>query len=388
MTIPVRIQDDLYGAINGEWQTTTTIPADKVAYGADSKLSDHIRELLLHDLNTAIKQPQQADPNLVMASRLFSLAQDFKTRNLLGIKPAQARFNFLAHLTTWSDFTAALPTLIKECYPLPITFYVAADRNDGRKNALYLGTHGTILPDAALYEHLTAEHHHWLAEWQTMAQKLLQEFGLTAEQAQTLTQLALKFDQRQAPYIPTNVELADDRQYNHPYSWSDMAKFTANMDFATALSKVLPSQPQQVILPPEKFFQHLSSLINETNYQEWYAFALIQEVLTASVYLSDDLRILAGHYFRTLSHQEEPISRIKQAYAITTDYFDDPLGVFYGQHYFGEDAKADVTAMVQQIIATYRDQLQHNTWLSDTTRQKALRKLTTMTIKMLSLIHI
>ena len=63
-------------------------------------------------------------------------------------------------------------------------------------------------------------------------------------------------------------------------------------------------------------------------------------------------------------------------------YVSDPIGLYYGRKYFGEAAKQDVTAMVKQIIAQYEVQLQHNTWLSDATREKAIAKLKTMKIKM------
>ena len=38
--------------------------------------------------------------------------------------------------------------------------------------------------------------------------------------------------------------------------------------------------------------------------------------------------------------------------------------------------------MVKEILQQYQVQLEHNTWLSPATKQKAIRKLATMKIKM------
>ncbi|MEN2314435.1 M13 family metallopeptidase [Lacticaseibacillus paracasei] len=72
----------------------------------------------------------------------------------------------------------------------------------------------------------------------------------------------------------------------------------------------------------------------------------------------------------------------KHAFGVANDYFDDAIGQYYGQTYFGADAKADITAMVKEILQQYQVQLEHNTWLSPATKQKAIRKLATMKIKM------
>lgn len=42
-----RLQDDFYHAVNGEWEKTAVIPADKPRTGGFSDLSDEIEDLML-----------------------------------------------------------------------------------------------------------------------------------------------------------------------------------------------------------------------------------------------------------------------------------------------------------------------------------------------------
>ena len=59
----------------------------------------------------------------------------------------------------------------------------------------------------------------------------------------------------------------------------------------------------------------------------------------------------------------------------------DYIGELYAEKYFTEEAKQDVEKMVKDIIEVYRNRIQNLTWMSDETKQKALKKLDTMKIK-------
>ena len=91
---------------------------------------------------------------------------------------------------------------------------------------------------------------------------------------------------------------------------------------------------------------------------------------------------MGGTYRRTLIGLPEEASIEKQAYRTASDYFDEPLGLYYGQTYFGEEAKKDVVAMVKEIIETYKKRMAKNKFLSAPTRKKAILKLDKIVIKM------
>ena len=72
----------------------------------------------------------------------------------------------------------------------------------------------------------------------------------------------------------------------------------------------------------------------------------------------------------------------KQAYRLVSALFSEPIGVYYGRNYFGEEAKADVTNMTKKIIETYKTRIKANTFLEESTKQKAIVKLDSIKIKM------
>ena len=54
----------------------------------------------------------------------------------------------------------------------------------------------------------------------------------------------------------------------------------------------------------------------------------------------------------------------------------------YGEKYFGQEAKKDITEIVYQIIDTYKSRILNNDILEESTKQKAILKLSTMGVKM------
>lgn len=58
----------------------------------------------------------------------------------------------------------------------------------------------------------------------------------------------------------------------------------------------------------------------------------------------------------------------------------DYLGELYAQNYFSKEAKQNVEKMISDIIDVYRTRIEKLTWMSDTTKEKALKKLDTMQI--------
>ena len=72
----------------------------------------------------------------------------------------------------------------------------------------------------------------------------------------------------------------------------------------------------------------------------------------------------------------------KQAYQTASRMYSEPVGVYYGRTYFGEEAKKDVVDLVKEIIETYKLRMQKNTFLAEETKAQAIKKLSTIEIKM------
>ena len=104
-----RYQDDFYDAINGEWQKTAEIPADKSQTGGFVDLDQEIEDLMLATTDkwlTGEEVPE--DAILANFVKYHRLVRDFDKREADGITPVLPLLQDFQALETFEDFTAKL----------------------------------------------------------------------------------------------------------------------------------------------------------------------------------------------------------------------------------------------------------------------------------------
>ncbi|MFD1465796.1 M13 family metallopeptidase [Lapidilactobacillus mulanensis] len=377
-----RVQDNLYLSVNGEWAKTAEIPADRSTAGGFADLSVGVEDLLLADFAKFREDASQvADPILGEAVKLNQLALDFKKRDADGTKPAEAALAKLDELKSWADVNAHLADLIKDGIALPFDVGVEPDMKNTAQYLLYIDVPGLILPDKTYYAEDNENGKQLLGVWSKMAVEILQKFGYDEAAATDLVEKAKEFDAAIVPFVKNSEELADyTKQYN-PYDFADFVKLAPAVDFATAIPAVLPSTPETVIVTQPKYFENLDKLVTADTFAQFKAWLQVNEILNTTGYLSEELRQLGGTYGRAIGGQKEAPNQVKHAYRLANGYFSDVVGKYYGEKYFGDTARQDVTKMIKTMINVYKNRLANNSWLSQQTKDKAIVKLNNIVIK-------
>ena len=377
-----RAQDNLYLSVNGEWAKTAEIPADRSTTGGFADLAVGVEERLLADFAKFRQDLTQVKtPELQEAVKLNQLALDFKKRDEDGTRPADAMLNKLDKLQNWSDVNQHLADLIKDGTALPFSLGVEPDMKNTSVYLLYVDVPGLILPDKTYYAADNENGQQLLAIWSEMAIAVLQKFGYDETQATQLVDQAKAFDAAIVPFVKNSEELADyTKQYN-PYEFADFLKLTPEIDFATAIPEILASTPEKIVLTQPKYFENLSKLVTPATFDQYKSWLIVNEILSTTGFLSEELRQLGGTYGRAISGQKEAANQEKHAYRLANGYFSDVVGQYYGATYFGDTARQDVTAMIKTMINVYKQRLANNAWLSQATKDKAIVKLNNIVIK-------
>lgn len=377
-----RAQDNLYLSVNGEWAKTAEIPADRSTTGGFADLAVGVEERLLADFAKFRQDLTQVKtPELQEAVKLNQLALDFKKRDADGTRPADAMLNKLDKLQNWSDVNQHLADLIKDGTALPFSLGVEPDMKNTSVYLLYVDVPGLILPDKTYYAADNESGQQLLAVWSEMAIAVLQKFGYDETQATKLVDQAKAFDAAIVPFVKNSEELADyTKQYN-PYEFADFLKLTPEIDFATAIPEILASTPEKIVLTQPKYFENLSKLVTPATFDQYKSWLIVNEILSTTGFLSEELRQLGGTYGRAISGQKEAANQEKHAYRLANGYFSDVVGQYYGATYFGDTARQDVTVMIKTMINVYKKRLANNAWLSQATKDKAIVKLNNIVIK-------
>ena len=124
----IRIQDDLYQAVNGDWLKTAVIPEDRPTTGGFADLDQDVEKIMMADFRAFAEGSKTSDiPEMKYAIALYKKVLDTERRNREGISPALPVLKKLQEIRTVDEFNAMASELLLQGIDLPIRMDVATD---------------------------------------------------------------------------------------------------------------------------------------------------------------------------------------------------------------------------------------------------------------------
>ena len=374
----VRIQDDLFEAVNAEWLAKTEIPSDRPRIAAFDELVISNEQTLMHDFATI---HEFDEPVMTEFAKFYKKAGDFIERFEFGTEPVKPELEKISAISDFETLTSKFADLILNSQvPVPFGLSVDTDMKDAVHYAMTFSGAGLILPDTTYY----ADEHPRKAElldfYRTNTVEILRELGFSAEAAQQQVENTVKFDAILAQYVNTSEEWAKYAELYNPVVISDFTSHIKSVPFAQIIEALIGKLPEKIVVYEKRFYENFDQIVNVANFELIKSWMLVKLLRGSTQYLSDDMRILGSDFSRKLSGTSEARSQEKHAFDLATGQFSQAVGLYYGHKYFGEAAKADVQRMTSEMIKVYQERLDKNTWLSRATIDKAIKKLDAMTV--------
>ena len=149
----IRIQDDLFQAVNGEWLKTAVIPDDRPTAGGFAELDQNVEKLMMADLSAFAKGEKTSDiPEMKYAIELYKKTLDVQERNEKGISPVLPLLEKIRGLKRPQDLNEQAAAFLLDGIRLPLQIFVDTDMKDATRHALNLMGPDIILPDTTYYE--------------------------------------------------------------------------------------------------------------------------------------------------------------------------------------------------------------------------------------------
>jgi putative endopeptidase len=384
--------DDFFRYANGTWIDKTQIPPDKPAYSLRLAMTD-LTEQRLHEMMETLAAKDVANPSTLeeKVAAFYRSFMDEARIEQLGAKSIESVLSDVMKAETRDDLATLMGREWLDYESSLFSYGIDVDLKDPSKYAFYLRQGGLGLPDRDYY--LKPEFEKQKSAYRTYVTTLLKLVAWP--EAETRAKDVLDFETRIADASWTKVEQRNlDAIYN-PMTVDELAKFAPGFNWKGFLGTAKMDNLTRVIIAEKSAFPKLADIYSKTpleTIRAWHAFHISDN---AAPYLS---RAFTAAYFelrgKTLSGQKDQQARWKRA--ITTvsggDFgVGDRFGTFgtmgfgvgqlYSAKYFPAEAKAKIQALVTNLIAAYRARIQKLDWMDDKTKEQALQKLDTYTIK-------
>lgn len=384
MNNKIRIQDDLYLYANQELLNQMDIPDDKPVTGGFSDLMEGVEKKLKEDFQKISNgELDCSDIYMRQAIDLFNMVKDTKKRNEEGIKPVLPFLEKIKQLTDMNSFNHYLKEFIYQGIPLPFEVSIETNMKDTKHHCVLLSGPSVILPDTTYYKpEMAPQKEQLLAIWSGMVKQLLAYTDLLDEEQECYIKDALAFDAMLATLVKSSEEWSEYTKIYNPMKLKKVENLLKPVAYKTLMIDLLGVEPEEIIVAEPRFLKGFKTIFNEENFERYKHWAYIHEYIDAAPYLSEEIREIGAIYMKVLSGIKVLPNIEKQAYQVASTIYSEPVGLYYGKQYFGEEAKNDVIEMVKGIIETYKKRISKNDFLSEETKQKAVFKLNKMVIKM------
>lgn len=373
------VSSNFYQAINKDWIKKAKIPSDSPVQSVASEIQDNIDKDMMKDVENLVSGKETSDL-LGMSEfiEFYKLATDYKAREKEGTAPIQPYLEEIENLKSLEDLSSNISQRTLEGLAQPYGIGISYDFKETSKKQIVLSSPGLFLLDVSYYkDEATKKQLEGL--FKSSTENLLTKVGYDKKQAVNIVKGALVFDDKLVDYTPSAEELSDIKKSYNVRSAEEVKAYSKTFDFSKAINELVKQDVTEINVANPKFFEAFDKIISEENFENIKSWLLVQEVMAMSSLLTEEIRVAGGEFERAVSGIAEPISKDEATFNLAISGFSPVFSTYYGQKYFGKEAKQDVTGMVDNIIDVYKERLSKNDWLTDKTKSKAVEKLENMT---------
>jgi putative endopeptidase len=365
----IRPEQDFYRYVHGPWLDSTQIPEDKTWYGAFIALRDqseaHVRQII------------EEAPTDSKIGALYASYMDEQAVEAAGTAPILADLAAIDVVQSPEELAALVGRLQREGIGGAINYGVYAGMDNPDANVLYLDQGGIGLPDEAFYredqyEEIRVAYAAHIDRMAALTGAAMTGADVLALETEIASHHWDRVKTREADLIYNPRTLAGLEEESGDFPWRV---------WAAAIR--MPEAAHAVLVAEEPdFFVALGKLWRERDLELWKQWLRWRVVNGRAAYMN--AAIVAANfefYGKTLNGQPEQRVRWKRAVSLVEGVLGEEVGKVYLARHFPPTHKAHMDALVSNLISAWDDSIKNIPWMSETTKEKALVKLSQFTPK-------
>lgn len=372
--------DDFDAYANGGWKKKNPIPGTESRWGAFGILDKENKEVRLKGIIEEITKVQDRkkgteEQQIADYYQSFLDTATVEKRALEPLKPYLDKINAVASL---KDLAAVAGEMQKVGVETVTGFGVEGDLKNSKVNILYQGQDGLSLGERSYYDRTDSSTVKVRGEFVKHVDKMFSMAGFPdANPGQTV----LDFETKLAKLQLTNVELRDPVKTYNKMAFADFEKLIPDFD-QKAFADKQDIKTDTLIVQNKPYLQNLNKLLKATPIATLKLYSKWQLLSTFAGYLPKKYDQEDFRFFATVMRgTKQQKGRVERAIRSTDGLLGMPLGKLFVKKYFPEEDKKKVSEMIENVRTVYGERIDKLTWMSDSTKAKAHKKLKAFTYK-------
>ncbi|HAM35004.1 MAG TPA: M13 family peptidase [Elusimicrobia bacterium] len=372
---------DFYQYACGNWLKKTNIPPDQARWGRFNELADNNRLILRDILEKASKSlSKNLEANRQKIGDFYAACMDEKTAEAKGIAPLQSQLSRIRSLKNKSELATELAYFHSIGVYAFFGFGPTQDYQDATRMVAAVDQGGISLPDRDYY--LDRKFGEELGAYGRHVAKMFELAGETSSQAAAHASSVLRIETALAQASMDRVKRREPSNVHHKTFLKELQAWTPSFNWDNYFSAAGAPRIETLDVVDPGFFKGMDNVLAAASLEE-------VKVYLRWKLLNDKAHILSSKFVsenfdffgKTLTGAKQDKPRWKRCVDLVDGYLGEALGKEYVKRTGGEKSKERTLEMIHAIEKTMADTIRSLDWMSEETKQEALKKLAAITNK-------
>lgn len=364
MDMNVKPGNDFYDFATKGWRDNNPIPADYTRFGS-FEFVDKMNDERVHEI---------VEKDNGKIGLLYKIAMDEKKLNADKTTPVQKYLNDIDNIKTKND----LPKYLGNMHKFSSAFFgdgVELDEKDS-SHYLYNIAQGGVGLSRDYYFDDDAKSQQIRKKYKQYMKDIMDNFGVKVD-----VDKLYALEERMAKSFYKKEKLRDPLANYHKKSFEELKNEFSDFDW-DAYFDARGVKPKFVNVRQVEPIQESLTIMNDTDIDLIKTYLKFRIINGATSFLDDKTYDIAFDFYnREMAGQKEPKPRWKRAINMIDGALGEMVGQIYVEKYFPAAAKERMEKLVKNLQRAYEARIKNLTWMSDDTKEQAIKKLHTFRAK-------
>lgn len=313
---------------------------------------------------------------------LYNIAMDSVKLNADGMAPIASYLQRIDAVTDNAGLQQLVAVMMREAFDPYFFVFASVDEKNSTKNLLQIYQSGLTLGNRDYYLSDDENNRNIREKYVGHIGRMFSLAGFDEESAKKASESVMRVETALAGAHFDNLTLRDPYRNYHKMPYREFVSRFPGMDWDSFMSVLGADNVDTLNVSQLEPLAKAVELITEGNIDDQKNYLKWKVIDAAAPYLSDAFVAENFEFYgKVISGQKEIKPRWKRAVATVDGVLGEEVGRMYVEKYFPPRAKERMITLIDNLKKSLGERISALEWMSDSTKEKALEKLSTFYVK-------
>lgn len=365
---------DFFDYAIGNWAKNTPIPEEESGWGIGNLVQEEIYTRLRKINEKAADEKSTAGVEQKIGDFWYS-GMDTLSIEKQGLKPLKADLEKINKIKSLNNLINVVSDFHNKGINVVFNDYVAQDDKNSEVYAYQMMQGGLGMPNRDYYFKTDARTEGVRKAYNNYLIKTYKQLGNTNASSRKIAEHVYDLEKRLANASRKLEALRDPYKNYNKMDVKGLSGLSSSINWRLYFKNIHAGKIDSLIVGQPEFYQTLNEELKLTPIEDWKNYLRFHLVKNSAPYLDKKTFSNLFDFQKSLTGTAVPRPRWKRVIDAEESVMGEALGQIFVKEYFNETAKKRYTNLVENIRDAYKDRIKKLAWMSDSTKEKALRKL-------------